>query len=461
MAKINGSRITVSANIILTASLITRTLTFGFIFMSIYIKVKDDILDEEVIKIIDLEVIAGMPLGTTIKSIVFSLIGVFVVELITGIVGLYGAFRREKLMLVVAVVLSSFMICVYIIYIVLLSIIYHKKTELYNTLLDYTKAYESGNNYLSYWNRVETFPEFLTKLGCQNSSPERHYCWSLYVQELGSYLEIYIGIIVTCMVCQICSIVAAEYIFRKLEFKEKKPSISENKYYLLLSLKHGILRNLIIFIKDNWSRCGKKLTSIRGVIEQEVQNLYNRSNSRQLYYNGGKDDNKLLRYMFDSKLRERYGDTALHTAARYGHAGVTRILISDRCRLNEQNKNGDTALHISSALKRKKIAKLLVEAGIDVYIVNKQEETAIDVAKRKDHPEVIITITSLLKTKAQIHPSPKMVNFSEIPVDIDGPVVVPDEDLPVQKPEKTEKGSKFFSFLKKKKKVNKCKTKCI
>lgn len=69
--------------------------------MSIYIKVKDDILDEEVIKIIDLEVVAGMPLGSTVRSIIFSLIGVFVVELITGIVGLYGAFRREKLMLAV------------------------------------------------------------------------------------------------------------------------------------------------------------------------------------------------------------------------------------------------------------------------------------------------------------------------------------------------------------------------
>ena len=34
----------------------------------------------------------------------------------------------------------------------------------------------------------------------------------------------------------------------------------------------------------------------------------------------------------------QYGDTALHTAARYGHAGVTRILISARCQLNEQNK---------------------------------------------------------------------------------------------------------------------------
>lgn len=34
----------------------------------------------------------------------------------------------------------------------------------------------------------------------------------------------------------------------------------------------------------------------------------------------------------------QYGDTALHTAARYGHAGVTRILISAKSNLNIQNK---------------------------------------------------------------------------------------------------------------------------
>ena len=34
----------------------------------------------------------------------------------------------------------------------------------------------------------------------------------------------------------------------------------------------------------------------------------------------------------------QYGDTALHTAARYGHAGVTRILISARAKMNEPNK---------------------------------------------------------------------------------------------------------------------------
>jgi len=34
----------------------------------------------------------------------------------------------------------------------------------------------------------------------------------------------------------------------------------------------------------------------------------------------------------------QYGDTPLHTAARYGHAGVTRILLSAKCAVSETNK---------------------------------------------------------------------------------------------------------------------------
>lgn len=37
-------------------------------------------------------------------------------------------------------------------------------------------------------------------------------------------------------------------------------------------------------------------------------------------------------------LAFQYGDTPLHTSARYGHAGVTRILISAKCRVSDQNK---------------------------------------------------------------------------------------------------------------------------
>ena len=34
----------------------------------------------------------------------------------------------------------------------------------------------------------------------------------------------------------------------------------------------------------------------------------------------------------------QYGDTPIHTAARYGHAGVARILVSAKCNTNLQNK---------------------------------------------------------------------------------------------------------------------------
>ena len=34
----------------------------------------------------------------------------------------------------------------------------------------------------------------------------------------------------------------------------------------------------------------------------------------------------------------QYGDTPLHTSARYGHAGVIRILVSAKCNASEQNK---------------------------------------------------------------------------------------------------------------------------
>ncbi|XP_076116833.1 uncharacterized protein LOC143084306 [Mytilus galloprovincialis] len=101
MEKINRGRLTISANIVLTASLITRTFTFGFIMMLILIKVNNDILDEDVIKIVDMQILAGMPLGTTVKSIVFSFIGVFFLELVTGIFGIWGVIGRKKRVLAV------------------------------------------------------------------------------------------------------------------------------------------------------------------------------------------------------------------------------------------------------------------------------------------------------------------------------------------------------------------------
>ncbi|XP_048769523.2 uncharacterized protein LOC125675771 isoform X2 [Ostrea edulis] len=194
---------------------------------------------------------------------------------------------------------------------------------------------------------------------------------------------------------------------------------------------HGFSRTLDVLIKHD---CNIIITNKAGftALHLSAQNGHNQS-TRILLLAGCNSD-----------LKNNYGDTALHTAARYGHAGVTRILISARCSLNEQNKNGDTALHIASALKRRKIAKLLVDAGVDISVKNKQVETAMDVAERKQHPEIILIISSFSRPK-----TPKTVNFKEYPVDMEGPVVVPEEEVPA-KPVKQEK--KFFDFFKKKKK---------
>ncbi|XP_052066418.1 uncharacterized protein LOC127706050 [Mytilus californianus] len=255
MAKVRRGRFTLSTNIIMTASLITRTLAFGYIMMSIYIKVGDDILDEDVIKVVDMEDVAGMPLGTTMKSIVWSLIGVFVLELLAGIFGIWGAIGRKERMLAITVLMSSLMIIIYGIYLVILSILYHQKSSLRDTLYTYTQAYHQGTSYISstyYWS---TFPSFLSKLGCDGiNTPGVYYCYENFNEQLSSYLKTYFGLIVTSIVCQIVTIVATEYTYRKFEFKEKKPRISDNKYYLLLTLQHGIFRSFAIFVRDNWKR---------------------------------------------------------------------------------------------------------------------------------------------------------------------------------------------------------------
>lgn len=97
----------------------------------------------------------------------------------------------------------------------------------------------------------------------------------------------------------------------------------------------------------------------------------------------------------------QYGDTPLHTSARYGHAGVLRILISAQCKVSEQNKvsiyyrdtffykkhnkqqtiklifvfnveqNGDTVLHISAAMARKKLTKIILQAKCNTALKNK------------------------------------------------------------------------------------------
>ena len=77
------------------------------------------------------------------------------------------------------------------------------------------------------------------------------------------------------------------------------------------------------------------LTVVINTIAFTVDALLLRLVSRFQRYNTLRWERK-SRKRFSTNFQ--YGDTPLHTSARYGHAGVTRILISALCRVSDQNK---------------------------------------------------------------------------------------------------------------------------
>ncbi|XP_052066424.1 uncharacterized protein LOC127706053 isoform X1 [Mytilus californianus] len=259
--EIRRGRITLSANIILTASLIARTFSLGFVAISIYIKIAESVLDENVIKIVNIYDIYGMPIGTTTKWVVFSLIGAFVLDTTSGVFGVCGAFYKKPYFLVVNIVLSSVMIVIYAGYITLISIVYYKKSALSEVLYSYGETYTHillQSNY-----QYDYFPSFMRKLGCTIN--HRTSCYEQYNEQLSTFLEAYLGIISSCLMCQIIVVVASEYTYRKFEVKASKEKISRKPYYLLLTTQHGLCRSLCIFARRSFQK--SVATSVAVVIK--------------------------------------------------------------------------------------------------------------------------------------------------------------------------------------------------
>ena len=65
--------------------------------------------------------------------------------------------------------------------------------------------------------------------------------------------------------------------------------------------------------------------------------------------------------------------------------GVTRILVSARCRVSGRNNHGDTALHIAAAMGKRKLVRILAGAGVEVEARNNQGDTARNIAIRKPY----------------------------------------------------------------------------
>lgn len=66
-----------------------------------YMKAKDAIFDDNVTRIMNLDTSYKMELGTAMRSIAYSIIGVFLMEFVTGVFCTLGALCKIKPFLVV------------------------------------------------------------------------------------------------------------------------------------------------------------------------------------------------------------------------------------------------------------------------------------------------------------------------------------------------------------------------
>ena len=89
-----------------------------------------------------------------------------------------------------------------------------------------------------------------------------------------------------------------------------------------------------------------------------------------------------------------YGNTALHDAARNGHASVVRSLAArgGRAAVDARDNYKQTPLHWAARNGRPATAQVLLEAGADAALKNSIGVTALDLAVSRGKPEVAACI---------------------------------------------------------------------
>ena len=96
----------------------------------------------------------------------------------------------------------------------------------------------------------------------------------------------------------------------------------------------------------------------------------------------------LLEYKADINIRNKYNDTALILASRYGHTEIVKLLLK-AVDVNIQNYYNNTALISASIKGHIEIVKLLLGAGAYINIKGEQNKTAIEWASGEGHTEIV------------------------------------------------------------------------
>ena len=93
-------------------------------------------------------------------------------------------------------------------------------------------------------------------------------------------------------------------------------------------------------------------------------------------------------------IQNKNGETALHSAAHWGHEEVVQLLLSSGADATLRNDDGQTALHCAAYRGHEEMVQLLLSSGADVSLVDKDGQTALHRAALHDHKEVVQLLLS-------------------------------------------------------------------
>lgn len=104
---------------------------------------------------------------------------------------------------------------------------------------------------------------------------------------------------------------------------------------------------------------------------------------------------KYLIYRSDNttiNIKNMYGETALHVAAKYGATAIAQYLLDNKACIETKTAAGLTALLIAAANGHTQIVKLLISNGADRHTRNSTGYNALHLAAKNGHVETVIEL---------------------------------------------------------------------
>ena len=155
----------------------------------------------------------------------------------------------------------------------------------------------------------------------------------------------------------------------------------------------------IIALDDSY---GAKLDNYDAKFDLALQ----QSLFRAIKNNDGHMVRSLVSEGVDVSAVNRYGETALHMAAMYGHAGIVRFLVSKGADVNALNRDGSTPLHWAAGHGHAAIVKFLVSKGADVNVSNKYGSTPLHWAAENGHAAIVKNLQEVVEHVQPIQSAP-------------------------------------------------------